>query len=61
MKNWMTRFKGGVGSAYLQNYMNWFRLQRKLGDSTSNFLDYALTSTNAFVSVKNIKPHLFIS
>jgi len=61
MKNWMTRFKGGVGSAYLQNYMNWFRLQRKLGDSISNFLDYALTSTNAFVSVKNIKPQLFIS
>lgn len=61
MKDWMAQFKGGVGSDYLQNYMNWFRVQRKIGESQSAFLDYALTSTDAFVPVKNIKPQLFIS
>jgi transposase-like protein len=61
MKDWMSRFKGGVGSSYLQNYMNWFRIQRKLGESLNGFLEYALSSTKAFVAAKDIKPHLFIS
>lgn len=61
IKDWMRRFKGGVGSEYLQNYMNWFRVQRKLGNDQENFMRYALTANDVFVSEKNIKPHLYIS
>lgn len=57
IKNWMHRFNGGVGSNYLQNYMNWFRVHRKLGNNQEKFMRYALTANDVFVSEKNIKPH----
>jgi IS1 family transposase len=61
IKDWMRRFKGGVGSDYLQNYMNWFRVQRKLDNNQENFIRYALTANDVFISEKNIKPHYTIS
>lgn len=60
LKDWVKQFNG-VASGYLQNYMNWFRILRIAGTNTDNYLDYLLTSNKAFVPVKNIKPHLFIS
>lgn len=38
--------------------MNWFRVQRKLGNNQENFMRYALTTNDVFVSEKNIKPYL---
>jgi len=61
MKDWMRRFKGGIGSDYMQNYMNWFRVEKKLAGSTNAYTEYALTSNNSFVTWKNIHPHLYIS
>jgi len=57
IKDWMRKFKGGVGSNYLQNYMNWYRVLRKLGKDQGKFMRYALTANDKFVSGKNIKPH----
>lgn len=60
LKDWTKQFNG-VASGYLQNYMNWFRMLRIAGTDVSMYMDYALTSNSAFVSVKNIKPQYFIS
>lgn len=60
LKDWMRKFNG-VASGYLQNYMNWFRILRITGGDLSKYLDYAVASNTAYVSVKNIKPHYFIS
>jgi len=46
----------GISSGYLQNYMNWFRVLRIVGSDIGKYLEYALASNSAFVSVKNIKP-----
>ena len=61
MKDWMRRFKGGVGSDYMQNYMNWFRVEKKLTGNANAYTEYALTSNNSFLTSKNIHPQLFIS
>lgn len=61
MKDWMRRFKGGVGSDYMQNYMNWFRVEKKFTGNTDAYTECALTSNNSFVTWKNIHPHLYIS
>lgn len=61
LKDWMKIFKGGVASGYLQNYMNWFRVIRTVGDDLATYLTYALMSKNAFVPIKNIKPQYIIS
>ncbi len=61
IKDWMHKFRGGVGDSYLQNYMNWYRVQRKIGVNQEEFIRYALTSNNAFIAGKNIKTHYIIS
>ena len=57
LKEWVKKFKG-VASGYLQNYMNWFRIQRMVGNDIVKYLEYAITSNKAYVQVKNIKPQL---
>ena len=61
LKDWMKKFKGGVASGYLQNYMNWFRILRTINDDLTGYLMHALMSKYAFVPVKNIKPQYIIS
>jgi len=60
LKDWVKQFNG-VSSGYLQNYMNWFRVLRIVGSDIGKYLEYALASNSAFVSVKNIKPQYIIS
>lgn len=60
LKDWTKQFNG-VASGYLQNYMNWFRVLRIAGNDTSKYMNYALTSNTAYISVKNIKPQNIIS
>lgn len=55
LKDWVKQFNG-VSSGYLQNYMNWFRILRIANNDISKYLDYALTSSSAYVAAKNIKP-----
>lgn len=55
LKDWVKQFNG-VSSGYLQNYMNWFRILRIADTDISKYLDYALTSSSAYVAAKNIKP-----
>ena len=61
LKDWMKKFKGGVASGYLQNYLNWFRVIRTVGDNLVDYLTFALMSKNAFIPIKNIKPQYIIS
>jgi len=61
LKNWMKTFKGGVASGYLQNYMNWFRVNRTVGDNLFEYLKFALMSKSAFIPIKDIKPQYIIS
>lgn len=59
LKKWMVRFDG-VATKYLQNYMNWYRLTRKLKNEVnrpSAYLTNALTSNQAYISAKLIKQH----
>ena len=61
MKKWMVRFDG-VASKYLENYMNWYRITRKLGEGetlSNEYLTYALQSNKAYIPAKNIKQHKF--
>lgn len=60
LKEWMRRFNG-VATGYLQNYMNWFRINRIAGDDIIRYLNLAIKSNLAYVPVKNIKPHYIIS
>ena len=60
LKDWIKQFNG-VSSGYLQNYMNWFRVLRIAGSDMGKYLEYALSSNSAFVSVENIKPQYIIS
>ena len=60
LKDWLDKFNG-VASGYLQNYLNWFRILRSANTDLNKYLNYALTSKNAFVSVKNIKQQYIIS
>lgn len=60
LKDWIKRFNG-VASGYLQNYMNWFRILRIAGCDINKYLEYVLTSRQAYISVKNIKPQYIIS
>lgn len=60
LKDWIKQFNG-VATGYLQNYMNWFRILRIAGNDMSKYLDYVLTSKDAFVSARNIKPQYVIS
>ncbi len=61
LKDWMKKFSGGVASGYLQNYMNWFRILRSLGNDAEKYILYALTSNQAYLPVKLIKPQQVIS
>jgi len=60
LKSWIRQFNG-VATGYLQNYLNWFRIQRTAGSDLVKYLNYLLTSNSAFVPVKLIKPQKFIS
>jgi transposase-like protein len=60
LKDWIRRFNG-VASKYLQNYMNWFRIQRTTIGNIENYLQLALTSNSAFVSADKLSTHYVIS
>jgi len=60
LKDWTKQFNG-VASGYLQNYMNWFRILRIAGRDRAKYMNYVLTSNDAFIPIKNIKPQYIIS
>lgn len=60
LKDWMRRFNG-VASKYLQNYMNWFRIQKTMNGNINNYLKLALTSNSSFVSANNLSTQYVIS
>lgn len=60
LKDWIKQFNG-VASKYLQNYMNWYRIQRVEKGNVSKYLQFALTSNSAFVPANKICTHYFIS
>jgi len=60
LKDWIRQFNG-VASKYLQNYMNWFMIQKADKKNVSKYLQLALTSNSAFVPADKISTHYFIS
>jgi transposase-like protein len=61
MKKWMVKFDG-VATKYLENYMNWYRITRKLGEGESmanEYLTFALLSNKSYTPAKMIKQHKF--
>jgi transposase-like protein len=60
LKYWIRKFNG-VASKYLQNYMNWFRIERVEKGNALKYLQYALTSNTAYVPANKINTHYFIS
>jgi len=60
LKDWIKPFNG-VASKYLQNYMNWFRIQRSENGDASKFLQLAIASNSSFVPSREIKLHYVIT
>ena len=53
LKDWIRKFNG-VATKYLQNYMNWFRIERDNQTDDEIYLKYALTSNSSFVASYDI-------
>jgi len=60
IKDWIRKFHG-VASKYLQNYMNWFRIQRAEKENVARYLQLALSSNSVFVPANKICTHYVIS
>lgn len=54
LKDWMRKFNG-VATKYLQNYMNWFRIERENKADAPIYLRHALTSNSSYISVDNVR------
>jgi len=53
LKKWMAKFNG-VATKHLQNYMNWFRIERENLANDTIYLKFALTSNSSYVACNNI-------
>jgi transposase-like protein len=60
LKDWISRFNG-VASKYLQNYMNWYRIQRVEKGNVQKYLELALESNSTYVPGNKISTHYSIS
>ncbi len=60
LKKWIMRFNG-VATKYLQNYMNWFRIERENMADETIYLKLALTSNTSYVACSDIRTQYIIT